>query len=98
MADRVNPIVVEIIRNAVNSAAREMNSCLIKSAFGPGIYEMKDCSVGIFDREARLLGQSSGLPIFLGNLEICIQIVTDKIGLGGYRKGDVFVMNDPYLI
>ena len=39
MTDRVNPIVVEIIRNAVNSAAREMNSCLIKSAFGPGIYE-----------------------------------------------------------
>ena len=97
MTDRVNPIVVEIIRNAVNSAAREMNSCLIKSAFGPGIYEMKDCSVGIFDREARLLGQSSGLPIFLGNLEICIQIVTDKIGLDGYQKGDVFVMNDPYL-
>ena len=25
MTDRVNPIVVEIIRNAVNSAAKEMN-------------------------------------------------------------------------
>ncbi|WP_281725778.1 hydantoinase B/oxoprolinase family protein [Lachnoclostridium phocaeense] len=97
MQERVNPIVVEIIRNAINSAAREMNSCLIRSAFGPGIFEMKDCSVGIFDRDARLLGQSSGLPIFLGNLEICIQIVTEKIGLGGYQPGDVFIMNDPYL-
>lgn len=97
MADRVNPIVVEVIRNAISSAAREMNSCLIKSSFGPGIYEMKDCSVGIFDREARLLGQSSGLPIFLGNLEVCIQIMTNRIGLEGYRQGDVFVMNDPYL-
>ena len=66
MTDRVNPIVVEIIRNAVNSAAREMNSCLIKSAFGPGIYEMKDCSVGIFDREARLLGQLLDCPSSLG--------------------------------
>lgn len=94
---KVNPIVVEIIRNAVNSAAREMNSCLIKSAFGPGIYEMKDCSVGIFDRDAKLLGQSSGLPIFLGNLEVCINIVTEKIGLEGYKKGDVYIMNDPYL-
>ncbi len=97
MQTKVNPIVVEIIRNAVNSAAREMNECLIKSAFGPGIFEMKDCSVGIFDRQARLLGQSSGLPIFLGNLEVCINIVTDKIGLKGYHKGDVYVMNDPYL-
>lgn len=97
MQTKINPIVVEIIRNAVNSAAREMNSCLIKSAFGPGIYEMKDCSVGIFNRDAKLLGQSSGLPIFLGNLEVCINIVTDEIGLDGYHKGDVFVMNDPYL-
>lgn len=97
MLERVNPIVVEIIRNAVNSAAREMNNCLIKSAFGPGIFEMKDCSVGIFDRNAKLLGQSSGLPIFLGNLEICIQIVTEKIGLEGYKQGDVYIMNDPYL-
>lgn len=97
MGKKANPIVVEIIRNAINSAAREMNSCLIRSAFGPGIFEMKDCSVGIFDRDAKLLGQSSGLPIFLGNLEICIQIVTEKIGLEGYRPGDVFVMNDPYL-
>lgn len=97
METKVSPIVVEIIRNAVNSAAREMNSCLIKSAFGPGIYEMKDCSVGIFNRDAKLLGQSSGLPIFLGNLEICINIVTEQIGLDGYHKGDVYVMNDPYL-
>ena len=97
MGVKVSPIVVEIIRNAVNSAAREMNSCLIKSSFGPGIYEMKDCSVGIFDKDAKLLGQSSGLPIFLGNLEICINIVTEKIGLDSYREGDVFVMNEPYL-
>ena len=50
MTDRVNPIVVEIIRNAVNSAAREMNSCLIKSAFGPGIYEMSQSSAGTSGR------------------------------------------------
>lgn len=97
MSEKISPIVVEIIRNAINSAAREMNNCLIKSSFGPGIYEMKDCSVGIFDKNAKLLGQSSGLPIFLGNLEICIDIVTDMIGIDAYRPGDVFVMNDPYL-
>jgi len=97
MQTTISPIVVEIIRNAVNSAAREMNSCLIKSAFGPGIYEMKDCSVGIFNRDAKLLGQSSGLPIFLGNLEVCINIVTERIGINGYKQGDIFVMNDPYL-
>lgn len=97
MEKQISPIVVEIIRNAANSIAAEMNTCLIKSAFGPGIFEMKDCSVGVFNRDAKIMGQSSGLPIFLGNLEICIDIVTEKIGLEGYRPGDVWVMNEPYL-
>ena len=58
-----------MIRNAFNSIARQMNNNLARSAYTPIIYEMKDCSVGIFDAEARLLGQSPGLPMFLGNLE-----------------------------
>jgi len=98
MSDKkVNPVLVEIIRNAFNSAAEEMNASMFRSAYSPIIYEMKDCSVGIFDREARLLGQAAGLPIFLGNLETCIKLVTEKIGLGGYHEGDVYIMNDSYL-
>lgn len=97
MNKKINPIVVEIIRNASNSIAAEMNTCLVKSAFGPGIFEMKDCSVGVFNRDAKIMGQSSGLPIFLGNLEICIDIVSERIGIDGYRPGDVWVMNDPYM-
>lgn len=93
----INPIVVEVIRNAATSAAVEMNYCLIRSAFGAGIYGMKDCSVGVFNRDAKLMGQSSGLPIFLGNLEICIEIVTKRIGLDGYREGDIYIMNEPYM-
>ena len=68
----VDPVSVEVIRNAFNSIARQMNNNLARSAYTPIIYEMKDCSVGIFDAEARLLGQSPGLPMFLGNLETAI--------------------------
>ena len=71
-ADRtVDPITTEIIRSAFTSAADEMNAALIRSAYTPIIYELKDCSVALLDAEHRVLGQSSGLPIFLGNLEIC---------------------------
>lgn len=95
--EKVNPVVVEIIRNALNSAAQEMNASLFRSAYSPVIYEMKDCSVGIFTKDAELMGQSAGLPIFLGNLGICIEIVTKQIGLDAYNPGDVFIMNDSYL-
>lgn len=93
---KVDPITVEIIRNAFNSLAHEMNASLFRSAYSPVIYEMKDCSVGIFNKKAELLGQSSGLPIFLGNLGICIEIVIDKFGIDSFEAGDVFIMNDSY--
>ena len=92
-----DPITTEIIRNALMSAAQDMNANLIRSAYSPVIYEMKDCSVGIFDRDANLLAQAAGLPIFLGNLEETIRITTAKFGIENYRDGDVYLLNDSYL-
>jgi N-methylhydantoinase B len=93
----VDPITTEIVRNAFIAAAQDMNANLIRSAHSPVIYEMKDCSVGIFDRETNLLGQAAGLPIFLGNLEVTIQLTIDKYGYDGISDGDVFILNDSYL-
>src|SRR6056297_2469739 len=97
--NKENPVTTEIIRNALTSAAKEMNASLFRSAYSPIIYEMKDCSVGIFNKDARMLGQSAGLPIFLGNLEVGINITTEYIGgLDKYQEGDVFIMNDSYMV
>ena len=38
-----------------------MRRNLYRSAYSPVIYEAKDCSVGIFDAEGRLLGQAPHL-------------------------------------
>lgn len=97
MSNKVNPIIVEIIRNALISVAQEMNASLFRSAYSPVIYEMKDCSVGIFTKDAELMGQSAGLPIFLGNLGSCIEYVTEQIGIDAYKPGDVFILNDSYI-
>lgn len=93
-----NPVTTEIIRNALTSAAEEMNESLARSSFSPIIYEMKDCSVGIYNEHAELLGQSSGLPMFLGNLDVCIRETTNFIGGNDkYKPGDIYIMNDSYL-
>ncbi|RMB82650.1 hydantoinase B/oxoprolinase family protein [Streptomyces shenzhenensis] len=97
MTAPVSPVVVEVVRNAFNSAAEEMSVSLFRGAHTPVIYEAKDCAVGLYDADARLLGQAPGLPIFLGNIQACIQHVTAKIGLDGYADGDVFVLNDAYI-
>ena len=54
----IDQITVEIVRNAFNAIATDMNANLARSAFSPIIYEMKDCSVALLDHEHRILGQS----------------------------------------
>jgi N-methylhydantoinase B len=93
----INAVTTEIVRSAFSAAADEMNATLIRSAYTPIIYEMKDCSVALLDAEHRVLGQSAGLPIFLGNLEICTRITEEMYGRDVWRPGDVWIMNDSYL-
>jgi N-methylhydantoinase B len=99
MIDRVDPVTVEVIRNSFDSIASQMNNNLARSAYTPIIYEMKDCSVGLFDARGNLLGQSPGLPIFLGALEFAIFSTTEHFGGWDiYRPGDVYAVNDSYLV
>lgn len=93
----VDPITTEIIRNAFVSIASDMNATLIRSAFTPVIYEGKDCSVALIDERGEVLGQSLGLPLFLGNLEICVKIMAERFGWDYFREGDVYYMNDSYM-
>jgi len=96
-AKPVDPITVEILRNAFSAIADEMNANLVRSAFSPVIYEMKDCSVAVFNERTELLGQSPGLPIFLGALDEALKATIDHVGLGGFEPGDVYILNDSYI-
>jgi N-methylhydantoinase B len=93
-----DPVTTEIIRNALNSIAKEMNESLFRSAYTPIIFEMKDCSVAIYDKDYQLLGQSAGLPLFLGNLEVGIRLAADYFGRDSFKPGDVYVLNDSYMV
>ncbi len=93
----IDPITTEIIRNAFISIANDMNATLIRSAFTPVIYEGKDCSVALIDAHGEVLGQSLGLPLFLGNLEICVKLIAEEHGWDYFKEGDVFYMNDSYM-
>jgi N-methylhydantoinase B len=93
----VDPVVVEIIRNALASAADDMNATLIRSAYTPIIYECGDCVVALLDDQHQVLGQSAGLPIFLGNLETCTKDTEEQFGRDVWQPGDVWILNDSYL-
>lgn len=94
---RIDPVTTEIIRCALTNAAEEMNTTLIRSAYTPVIYEGKDCAVALLARDHQVLGQSSGLPIFLGNLEVCTRTTEERFGSGVWQPGDVWLLNDAYI-
>ncbi|KOG12602.1 5-oxoprolinase [Streptomyces viridochromogenes] len=93
----IDPVTTEIIRCALLQAAEDMNTTLIRSAYTPTIYEAKDCAVALLDRDHHVLGQSSGLPIFLGNLEECTRATERMYGREVWQEGDVWVLNDSYI-
>ena len=65
----INPITVEVVRNAVNAYADEMATALCKSAYNMMIYEVRDFCCGLIDTQARMISQNQGgLPIFLADL------------------------------
>jgi N-methylhydantoinase B len=86
----VDLVTTEIIRNA-------FISIVIRSAYSPVIYEGKDCSVALLDDMGDVLGQSMGLPLFLGNLEICVKLTAEMFGWDVFQPGDIFFMNDSYM-
>ena len=93
---KIDPISTEIIRNAFISIAQDMNAVLIRSAYTPVIYEGKDCVVALLDEKGEVLGQSSGLPLFLGNLQVCVQETARIYGWDYFKEGDIFFVNDSF--
>ena len=93
----VDPVTVEILRNALTSAAEDMNATLIRSAYSMIIYEGGDCVVALLDQHHQVLGQSAGLPLFLGNIETCSKAVEEKYGRDVWRDGDIWILNDSYI-
>jgi N-methylhydantoinase B len=89
-----SPATVEVVRHAFMSGAEQMRRNLYRSAYSPVIYEMKDCSVGIYDADGGLLGQAPGLPFFLGSLGGTLQEVIRRKGHEAFGEGDVWLVND----
>ncbi len=91
---KVDPITVEVVRNAVNAYADEMATALCKSAYNMMIYEVRDFCCGLVDGEGHMISQNQGgLPIFLADLGVAVKDGIDRYGLDGFAPGDVVIMN-----
>lgn len=89
----VNPIKLEVIKNALISVAEEMGAVLQRTAFSPNIKERRDFSCAIFDRHGRMIAQAAHIPVHLGSMPMSVRSVIERVNL---KEGDMAVVNDPF--
>lgn len=96
MSTTADPITTEVVRNFVLSCAEDMNASLWRSAHSAVIYEGKDSAVALMDEHGNMLGQSTGVPLFVGAIDVCVHHVKEYYG-DDIAEGDIFIMNDSYM-
>ena len=64
----IDPVTLEVLRNALESIADEMGAVLKRTSFSPNIKERMDASCAIFDAEAQLVAQAEHVPVHLGSM------------------------------
>lgn len=92
-----DPITAEVVQNALISAAHEMNNIIVRTAFNPLLFDTKDFGIAILSPSGELWAEDSGLTTFVGCTSTLIKLGIARRGVGDYRDGDVFIVNDPYL-
>ena len=94
-----DPVTLAVIRGTLEQIADEMDLQLIRAALSPIISETNDCAHGIYHAvTGETIAQGSyGLPQFLANMQFTVQhVIKVAERFGGFRDGDVWIVNDPY--
>jgi N-methylhydantoinase B len=98
----IDPIEIEILRNAFGSITDETFASLTKSAFSTNIKERKDHSTAIVDAGGRLIAQTMASPIHIASMTgLMATMMARQAGpdgrFPGIAPGDIFIANDPHV-
>ncbi|MDG6078836.1 5-oxoprolinase [Erythrobacter litoralis] len=96
----VDPVRLEIFNNLFMAIAEEMGVVLQSTATSVNIKERLDFSCALFDASGSLIANAPHIPVHLGSMGDSIARVIEARGEGrdgrGIRRGDAYVLNDPY--
>ncbi len=90
---KVDPITLEVARNAFAAVADEMGAVLRRTAYSPNIKERADCSAAIFVPNGEMLSQAEHIPVHLGSMPASVAAVLEH---ADPETGVHYAVNDPY--
>ncbi len=93
----LDPIQIEIIRNALVAAAEEMSITVWRTSRSSIVRENLDYSTAVFDADGQSTAQSARMPVHLNSMASCLEdILAHHIPVEDWQDGDIIITNDPY--
>lgn len=92
---KLDPITLELVKNALYSITDEMMVTIIRTAHSSNIKNVLDFSTAIFDEYGEMMCSGAGLRIHLGSMPGAMQAFLNKYKNNIY-PGDVLILNDPF--
>jgi N-methylhydantoinase B len=90
----LDPVTLEVIRNALPAIANEMAADLQRTSYNMMIYEVRDFCTALIDPRGKLVSQNvGGVSHFVADLGVIIDDGMKRYGAKGFKQGDVIITN-----
>jgi N-methylhydantoinase B len=91
---RLDPVTLEVIRNALPAIANEMALDLQRTSYNMMIYEVHDFCTVLVDTRGKLVCQNvGGVSHFIADMGVIVQDAMARFGADGFVPGDVLITN-----
>src|SRR5260370_3701585 len=96
MTTPLDPVTLEVIRNALPAVANEMAVDLQRTSYNMMIYEVRDFCTALVNTAGELICQNvGGVSHFLADLGRIITDAKQRYSKDGFAPGDVIITNHP---
>ncbi len=92
-----DPVLLEIIKNALATIAEEIGIVAVRSAYSTAVKESADASAAVCASDGQVIAQSLGAPLMhLSSLRWSPRELIKDFPLETMKDGDVFLFNDQF--
>ncbi len=95
MTGTVDPVTLEVIRNALCATAEEMSLVVMRSARSPLLREAGDLSSALTDADGYLIAQGRDIPMHMGVMSFTVREFLERVPKSRLSPGDVWFLNLP---
>lgn len=90
-----DPITVSVIQHRLTAIVEEMGEAMLRTSYSQILNSSRDFSTALCDNHVRLVAQAEHIPVHVGALTWALKEVVERFA-GTVKKGDLYLLNDPY--